>query len=80
MLFNSKLKVMKKLALFVATIVAVAFAACCNNAETTEEAAPAEITVIEEAPAVEDIQEAVEEAAAEIQEAAEEIQEAVEEN
>ena len=57
---------MKKLALFVATIVAVAFAACCNNAETTEEAAPAEITVIEEAPAVEDIQEAVEEAAGDV--------------
>jgi outer membrane lipoprotein SlyB len=50
---------MKKLVLFVATIVAVAFAACCNtescDATTEEEAAPAEITVIEEAPAAEEI-------------------------
>ena len=50
---------MKKLVLFVATIVAVAFAACCNTenckATAEEEAAPAEITVIEEAPAAEEI-------------------------
>jgi hypothetical protein len=50
---------MKKLVLFVATIVAVAFAACCNTenckATAEEDAAPAEITVIEEAPAAEEI-------------------------
>jgi hypothetical protein len=40
---------MKKLVLFVATVVAVAFAACCNNAENAEEAVvEEEIVVVEE--------------------------------
>ena len=67
---------MKKLVLFVATIVAVAFAACCNtescDATAEEEAVPAEITVIEEAPAAEEIVAAAEATAAE-EIAAEEI-------
>ncbi len=64
---------MKKLALFVATIVAVAFAACCNNAESTEateEVVEEQITVVEEV--AEEAPEAVEEAPVVIEEVVEE--------
>ena len=70
---------MKKLVLFVATIIAVAFAACCNNAESTEateEVIEDQIIATEEVAAVE---EAAAEAVEAIQEEAAEAIEAIQE-